>query len=168
MNITFDSLDDIQPWQAVNDGVMGGRSSGGPSFNAGVMRFAGQINTNGGGFSSVRAYVEPGWLVETSGISLRVRTDGRQYQLTLRSDALYRGRRVAFRADIPKTRAGEWAEVTVPYSEFKPSLFGRSLRGPMFNPLYAQSIGIILADGQDGPFEIEVDWLRACSEDSVI
>lgn len=164
VNITFETPDDTQAWQAVNDGVMGGRSRGGPSFEAGVMRFAGDIDTNGGGFSSVRAYVEPGWLLGTSGVRLRVRTDRRQYQLTLRSDARYRGRRVAFRADIPSSPSGEWAEVTVPFSALSPSLFGRSLRGPIFDPQQAHSIGIILADGRDGPFKIEIDWLRACEQ----
>ncbi|MEL7485448.1 MAG: CIA30 family protein, partial [Planctomycetota bacterium] len=41
-------------WIAVNDNVMGGRSSGGPAFDDGVLTFAGTTNTNGGGFSSIR------------------------------------------------------------------------------------------------------------------
>ncbi len=50
-------------WQTVNDNVMGGRSLGGPEFADGLMVFAGETNTDGGGFSSLRLALEPGVLV---------------------------------------------------------------------------------------------------------
>ena len=162
MNISFNSPETTRAWQAVNDGVMGGRSSGGPSFDGGVMTFSGVINTNGGGFSSVRAGLQDGILAGQSGIKMRVKTDGRAYKLTLRSDAFFRGRNVAFQAPVPQTARGEWAEVTIPFLDLRPSIFGRPLRGPKFEPSEARSIGLILSDGQDGPFAFEVDWLKSC------
>lgn len=162
MNISFNSPESTRAWQAVNDGVMGGRSSGGPTFDRGVMLFQGVINTNGGGFSSVRAGLQDGILAGQSAIKMRVKSDGREYKLTLRSDAFYRGRSVAFQAPLPQTPAGEWAEVTVPFLDLTPSVFGRPLRGPRFEPSEARSVGIILADGQDGPFTLEIDWLKSC------
>jgi hypothetical protein len=98
MKIDFDTSAEIRAWRAVNDGVMGGLSSGGPRFDNGQMIFQGVINTNGGGFSSVRSSVPRGALSKSSGIKLRVRTDGRNYKLTLRSSAAWRGRRVSFQA----------------------------------------------------------------------
>ena len=41
-------------WYSVNDGVMGGRSSGSFQVTDGKLRFSGVLNTNGGGFASIR------------------------------------------------------------------------------------------------------------------
>ena len=163
MNIDFSTSDQSAAWQAVNDGVMGGRSSGGPRFENGVMIFEGVINTNGGGFSSVRAGVQDGLLAGEDSLKMRVKGDGREYKLTLRSDAFYRGRNVSFQAPLPQTPAGQWAEITIPFSNLDPSVFGRPLRGPVFMPEETRSMGIIIADGVDGPFKLEVDWIKTCS-----
>jgi len=164
MEINFDTSQATQNWRAVNDGVMGGRSSGGPRFENGAMIFAGVVNTNGGGFSSVRTDVEAGVLNTASGISLRVKSDGRTYKLTLRSDARYRGRTVSFQAEIPQTPIGEWADVTVPFDSLQGSIFGRRVRGARFDKSEVRELGIIIADGQDGPFKLEVDWVKDCSK----
>lgn len=160
MKIDFKSETDIQSWRAVNDGVMGGRSSGGPDFGDEAMIFRGVINTNGGGFSSLRASVQPRVLADASGIRLRVKTDGRQYKLTLRSDARIRGRSVSFQAPIEVKTANQWEDVIVPFSDLKGSIFGRAVRSAEFNKEFVQEIGIIIADGKDGPFELKVDWLE--------
>lgn len=163
VNIDFKSPEASQMWRAVNDGVMGGRSSGGPRFDGGVMIFEGVINTNGGGFSSLRAGLARGVLSGQSAVKMRVKSDGRGYKLTLRSDAFYRGRNVAFQVPLPQTPAGEWAEVTLPFSALRPSIFGRPLSGPQFDPARARSIGIIIADGQDGPFKLEIEQMQSCA-----
>ena len=162
MKIDFSNSQQIGAWQAVNDGVMGGRSSGGPRFDDGVMTFEGVINTNGGGFSSLRAGVQDGLLEGQTGLKMRVKSDGRDYKLTLRTDSFYRGRSVAFQAAVPLTQAGEWAEVNISFLDFVPSIFGRPLRGPVFMPEETRSIGIIISDGKDGPFRLEVDWIESC------
>lgn len=162
VKIDFSNSQQIAAWQAVNDGVMGGRSSGAPRFDNGVMIFEGVINTNGGGFSSLRAGVQDGLLSGQTGMKIRVKSDGRDYKLTLRTDAFYRGRRVAFQAPVPQTQLGEWAEVTVPFLDLAPSIFGRPLRGPVFMPEEARQVGIIISDGKDGPFRLEVDWIKSC------
>ena len=166
MNITFDTTDAQAGWRAVNDGVMGGKSSGGPRFDNGDMVFEGVINTNGGGFSSVRLDVEPGPLSGAAGLNLRVKSDGRSYKITLKTDARYRFRPVSFQGLIPSTQSGEWADVTVPFSALRASLFGRPVRGAEFNAAAIQEIGIIIADGQDGPFEIRVESISACENGS--
>ena len=164
MKMTFDTPEAASLWRAVNDGVMGGRSSGGPEFADGMMVFEGVINTNGGGFSSVRADMELGRLSAMEGLGFRVKSDGRTYKVTLKSDARYRFRPVSFQAQIPTTPAGEWAEVRVPFKALKPSLFGRQLQGFEFNPAKAEEIGIIIADGTDGPFRLEIEWITADRE----
>ena len=73
MIIDFENPRSVNDWKAVNDGVMGGRSRGGPSFENGYMVFEGRINTDGGGFSSVRTDIDRGSLESSSGLKLRVR-----------------------------------------------------------------------------------------------
>ena len=161
MQMNFDVGQMETDWRAVNDGVMGGRSSGGPSFDDGRMVFEGVINTNGGGFSSVRAPVQRGALSAANGFKFRVKSDGRAYKLTMRTDARKGWREVSFQAGIPKTPIGEWAEVMVPFDALEASVFGRQVRA-IFDRDTVQTIGIILADGIDGPFRLEVEWIKAC------
>jgi len=162
MYMNFETSSEARQWRAINDGVMGGRSLGGPRFENGQMVFQGVINTNGGGFSSIRSPVRSGALAEASGMKLRLRSDGRAYKLNLRSNASWRGRRVSFQAAIPRTNVGEWAEVVVPFSELRGTMFGRRVRGAVFDKSAVVEMGIILADGQDGPFRLDVDWIADC------
>ena len=85
----------------VNDDVMGGRSLGDVSFDGGVMTFAGSINTNGGGFSSVRLRLEPGELAGATSAMLRVKTDGRSpYRLLVIDDLDSRPRQILHRQEL--------------------------------------------------------------------
>jgi len=163
MHTSFETSDEARAWRAVNDGVMGGLSLGGPSFENGIMTFEGVINTDGGGFSSLRAPVQVSDLAEASGVKLRVRSDGRSYKTTFRTNMAWRGRRISFQAPIPQTPPGEWAEVTVPFEQLKGTILGRALRGAKFDRREIVEMGIILADGRDGPFRLDVDWIQDCS-----
>lgn len=162
MRIDFTSKDTAEYWTAVNDGVMGGRSSGGPTFDNDYMRFDGTINTNGGGFSSIRALMGRGALANTEGVKIKVRTDGRAYKLSLRTGQTFRGRSIAFQAPLPVTDTNSWQEVFIPYSDLKGSIFGRPVSGVTFRKSDAQQIGFIIADGKDGPFRLDVEWIEAC------
>ena len=71
-------------WQRVNDNVMGGRSIGGFEYVDNAMVLSGSINLNGGGFTSVRAPLAWGSLEPYSSVKLRIKTDGRGYQITFR------------------------------------------------------------------------------------
>jgi len=149
-------------WRPVNDGVMGGLSSGGPKFEDGHMVFSGVINTNGGGFSSVRAPMDSKSLKNANGLRLKLKSDGRAYKVTFRTDARYGWRQVSFQAPITSPARGEWAEVYVPFADLRASVFGRPIRGAEFNKHKVEEIGIILADGRDGPFSLTIDWIKGC------
>ncbi|MEP6343120.1 MAG: CIA30 family protein [Maricaulaceae bacterium] len=161
MDENFGKADSYTKWRAVNDGVMGGRSSGGPSFENGYMVFKGNINTDGGGFSSVRADVTPGQLSGAIGLSLRVKSDGRNYKITLRTDERYNLRPVSFQVAIPQTPTGKWSTVSVQFDDLVASVFGRSVMGATFNKSNIKELGIILADGRDGAFRLDIDWIKA-------
>jgi len=83
-------------WYVQNDNVMGGRSEGGFESKQGELLFAGNTNTNGGGFSSIRTQPFKLDLSDYAGIRLRVKGDGRRYTWQLQTKALWKGRRVGY------------------------------------------------------------------------
>ena len=157
---TFDSELSVAPWRTVLDGVMGGRSTGTRFFEdgpeGGHMVFQGAINTDGGGFSSIRLPVDPGTLDGADAVTLRLKSDGRAYRLTFRTNQRHRGRPVSFQAPVPQTPPGEWADVSVPLQNLRTSVFGRDVPVDTFNQDEVREIGILLADGVDGPFRLEL------------
>lgn len=157
----LEAPEELGRWRIVNDGVMGGRSSAEAGVADSVLVLTGEIVTDGGGFSSVRLDLdEP--LGDVTRLQLRVRTDGRRYDVTMADAAPGRDRRVSHQAPIEAAEAGEWDEVSVDLTDLATSIFGQSVVVDPFVPAAAVEVGIILADGADGPFRIELDWIRAC------
>ncbi len=149
-------------WSITDDGVMGGLSRGGVSFSeAGIMRFSGKLSLeNNGGFSTVRTGRLKIDLDDFEGLAMRVKGDGRTYQLRIGSTARYRGMEVSFKADFP-TSAGEWREVKVPFSSLRGSWRGRDLPDAKFDASKVKRLGFLIADKKEGEFDLEVDWIRA-------
>lgn len=159
----FDTTD----WFIVNDGVMGGRSVGDGYLDEGVLTFFGEIVTDGGGFSSLRGRLEAG-LGDADHLRLRLRSDGREYEL-LAEDVESENRRVTHYMSI-EAAGNEWQEVDVPLTAMESRIFGNPVDAVPFDPRTATQIGIILSDGNDGPFRLELDWIDACGpgEESVM
>jgi hypothetical protein len=157
----LDDPAELQRWRIVNDGVMGGRSSAQADVGDSVVSLDGEIVTDGGGFSSIRLSLdEP--LGEVRQLVLRIRTDGRAYELTMADTVPGRDRRVSHQAPIPAEGGSGWEEVVVDLADLEASIFGRPVAVEPFDPTAAVEVGIILADGADGPFRFELDWIRAC------
>lgn len=154
-------------WQVVDDGVMGGLSKGKLGFTAeGTIRFEGILSLeNNGGFSSIRtARFEPLDLSGHPGLRLRVKGDGRSYQLRLESDARTRGTQpVSFTANFATTK-GEWKEIEVSFRDFTGGWRGQALPDAKLNSATIERIGLVLADKQPGPFALEVDWIRVAGK----
>ncbi|MDJ0908030.1 MAG: CIA30 family protein [Woeseiaceae bacterium] len=147
-------------WAAVHDTVMGGRSEGGAELRDGVLRFSGNLSlANNGGFASMRNAVAVD-LSGRSGIRLRVRGDGRSYGLRLQTEVRYFGRAVSWSGSFA-TEADEWVEVDVPFESLAAGFRGRSLDGYEFDPARIELIGVLLGDKNEGPFQIEIDWIAA-------
>ena len=155
---TFDGEEDDISWRVVNDNVMGGRSDGGFELATGSLLFKGSTNTRGGGFSSIRSVPKALSLPENSaGFELSQKGDGRTYIFRAEtSDG------VAYWADFPTTE--EWGVAQVPFTRFKPRLRGRFLSGPELDYTKIVSIGLMIYDGQDGEFTLEVDWIGVYSQ----
>lgn len=145
----------VPGWFVVNDGVMGGRSSGDFRIENGILRFSGRTNTNGGGFSSIRSRPAVPSLAGREAILLQARGDGRRYVFRLETDE-----GVAYWADF-EPLAGEWETVRVPFADFRPRYRGRWLAGPALDPARVVALGLMCYDGRDGPFQLEVDHISA-------
>jgi hypothetical protein len=161
----IDFSQDVQlRWFVVNDGVMGGRSSstlargrGGTAVFEGVLSLE-----NNGGFASVRAGLPTQALQGVTAILLRVRGDGKRYQLRLRPGRRMDG--VAFASSF-QTVADEWVTVELPISSFEPTFRGyRPRRAEPLDPAAVGQLGLMLTDKQEGPFRLELEWVRLLVE----
>jgi hypothetical protein len=154
---SFDRADEAE-WDVVNDGVMGGRSAGFVAVDEGTLRFTGTLVTQGGGFTSVRARRAVD-LTGQVGIELRVRGSGRQFEVELSDGVRTYGRMVSRRA--PFATSAEWTTVRVPFSALRSTVFGQAVNAPAIDVARIMGLGLYMADGQDGPFRLEVDFVRS-------
>lgn len=157
----FSDTSTAPQWYAINDGVMGGESCGGPTIEDGQLSFSGQISLeNNGGFSSVKSSGHKFDLSHCRSLRLRVKGDGRRYQLRLYTGARYGDSPIAYSAEFA-TQAGQWTEPCVAISQLSPRCRGRELAGPPLDAEHVEAIGLLLADKRSGAFELRVEWIRA-------
>lgn len=152
---------DPDAWILVNDDVMGGRSTSQLSLTEeGTGVFSGHVSLeNNGGFASTRVSLGPLDLSAHQGVILRVRGDGRRYQLRFRTQEGSRG--LAYKGEFD-TEAGVWREIRIPFSDFRPSVRGYQPPGaPALDPGEIRQVGFLIADKKEGPFRLEVAWVRA-------
>lgn len=146
----------VLDWRVVNDNVMGGRSLGDVSRTAEALFFSGSLNTNGGGFASIRVPAQNVLTKTTTGLRLKVRGDGRDYTFRLRP----RNSRISYWSQFA-TEPGEWREVELPLASFWPNWRGRRLNAPEITAAEVAELGLMINDGIDGAFALEIDWIAA-------
>jgi monofunctional biosynthetic peptidoglycan transglycosylase len=148
-------------WTIVDDGVMGGLSQGQREIGKdGILRFFGTLSLeNNGGFSSLRSKRIEMDLSDAEGLILRVKGDGRSYQVRLSTDAEFRGGEVSFQAEFA-TKKDEWIEVQVPFKNLAGSWRGMKLPDKTFDAAKVRRVGLLLGDKKQGPFALQVDWIR--------
>lgn len=155
-----------EQWITVNDGVMGGRSTGGPSFADGLMTFSGVTNTNGGGFSSIRTRPAEWAFGDAEGLLFRVRGDGRKYIAAVTTNTRIGSWDVSYWAEFQTSGDGQWQTVTLPFASFVPTMLGEDVSGRVaaLEPREAETLGFYIYDKKDGPFRIDVAWIGAYSD----
>lgn len=123
-------------WHRLDDGVMGGQSETTHCTSSdGKLVFKGTINSNGGGFASIRTPIPDGVFTKyTTGIKLRYKGDGKTYKFILndgnRSAGGPFGRSPSWQVDLP-TVADEWRETILSFKDLLPS-FGGGTRNRSF------------------------------------
>ena len=161
--MVFDFRDVSQKgnWLMINDGVMGGISRSEIVFSdSGTAIFKGTVSLeNNGGFASTRSKLRLYDLSGYTGLSLRVKGDGKNYQLRVRTDKRFDG--ISYRY-IFETVPDTWITLRAPFGEFTPVFRGRILEdvSPIL-PSQIQQIGFLIADKQSGAFQLEIEWIKA-------
>ena len=110
---------------------------------------------NGRGFASFR-----GPLSLPHGMAafyLNLRGDGRRYRVVLRTDDPEQGQTY----HAPFATSGHWQLLRFTAGDFLPRTRGRAVSAPPFAFRRAVAFGILIADGQAGPFQIALRELRA-------
>lgn len=160
--VRLESFTNAEGWRIVNDGVMGGRSVGTGAIDNGVLVFSGNIETEGGGFSSVRGPVTVTVPADANEFRVRVRTDGRAYELQVDDAAQGRDPRITHYIPLPPIERGQWNDLSLFVDDAEARTFGVPRDASAIEMASLTSLGIILADGVDGPFEFEIDYIDAC------
>ena len=158
--VDFSKPDEAPNWKAVDDGVMGGQSKSQlmPS-GQGSVYFRGLLSLEqGGGFASVaRERLRAPLPAQLHGLRLRVRGDGKRYQLRLRMSAHpWSG---SYLASFD-TQAGQWQELELTSLDFTPRLRGRAQpQAPALQWSAVDGLGLLIADKQVGEFSLELAWI---------
>jgi monofunctional biosynthetic peptidoglycan transglycosylase len=145
-------------WYPINDGVMGGASSGAlvPS-DQGTALFAGCVSLeNNGGFASVRCRPQAFDISPFEALALWVRGDGKRYKLNIRLDDFQDG--IQYQAGFVAP-ADEWTLVRLPLLGFEATFRGRKLGAGPFDPARVRTLGLMISDRQAGPFRLEIAWI---------
>jgi monofunctional biosynthetic peptidoglycan transglycosylase len=153
----FTDASEVERWQIVVDGVMGGRSTGALSQKDDNLVFYGETSLrNNGGFSSIRARVPAGAMAGYDALRIRVKGDGRTYIIGASSQS---GRGDSYWTRF-ETTPEEWVTVTVPVREMVRQYFGNPIRGQL-QPAGVRGLEFYIYDKEEGPFRLEVAQIEA-------
>ena len=159
-------------WGAVDDRVMGGRSTSRMAAQAdGSVVFSGDFVVAGGGFASVRANLPHQGFAFTGsrGVQLDVSGDGRAgYKVLLKTNTAMDGITYQASFDAPASLA----TFTIPFTSFRPTFRGQPVpNAPALRGQDVSSIGFMLSrvdaggrytDEPSGKFSLRIAGMSSC------
>ena len=161
MIIDFSSPDEQERWEIINDAVMGGVSESRISIidNKAAL-FQGVVSLdNYGGFASIRTHPREFDLIGSKGLIVRVKGDGKDFRLRLRTDNTYDG--IAYQTHF-STEQDRWITARLSFEAFTPVFRGMVVNdAPPLDITAIRRIGFMIADKQAGPFRLEIEWVKA-------
>jgi len=154
--LEFENPASIRNWRAVNDGVMGGRSVGRYRLtDQNTLEFFGYLSLeNNGGFASIRLPSGDFNLDKGDSIVLKVKGDGRTYNMNLYAQRNLGG--FSFRQSF-KTTANKLIEVKLPVDQFVATWRGRVFPKQKLNLSDVAGLGILLGDKKQGKFSLHIE-----------
>ena len=157
----FGEKKDFGSWSIINDGVMGGLSQSKANVEGDVVLFAGNVSLkNNGGFVSLRSAMGNYDLSEYTYCEIRFKSDtDRKFELLIEKETPFY---------LPKFRAKffsktqDWETLTIPLKDLEVSRMGNTLQQGIDPKVLKdiQRIGFILADKQEGSFQLWIDYLK--------
>lgn len=153
----FNKNSDIKGWNIVDDIVMGGESFGSFKLSPdGFGLFEGYVSLeNNGGFSSVRYQFEKVKVKEGSNIIIKLKGDGKNYQLRIKdnSSSYY-----SYITTLATT--GERQEIEISLNEMYPSFRGRKLDLPNFSHDHIEEIIFLIGNKKPEKFKLLIDKIE--------
>lgn len=153
----FDLSSGVKGWYIVDDSVMGGRSAGNFDLTEeGHAVFHGTVSLeNNGGFSSVRYQMTPLALGESKKIRLKVKGDGKQYQLRIKdSTKTYYSYVGTF------STSGNWQQIDIKLKDMYPSFRGMMVNQPNFDKESIEELAFLIANKKAENFHLEIDKIE--------
>lgn len=149
----FNKTSNLTNWQVVNDGVMGGRSSGRFQLSEeGNGLFIGHISlANNGGFSSVRYQFKTLNVQSYTHLVLRIKGDGKKYQFRIKERA---SDQYSYITTFQTT--ADWETIQLTLSDMCPYFRGRKLNKPSFNQETIEEIGFLIGNKIAENFKLEI------------
>ncbi len=151
----------LNKWIVVNDDVMGGKSNGKLILNkTGNAMFKGEVSLeNNGGFSSIRYKMKKTTTPKKSYISMKIRGDGKRYQLRIKekSNDYYSYVKYFQTSNV-------WEEIKIPINSMYPSFRGRKLDKENFNKTSIEEIGFLIGNKKQEKFNLEIDKIELSSK----
>ncbi|MEM6525185.1 MAG: CIA30 family protein [Bacteroidota bacterium] len=147
-------------WRVVNDGVMGGLSTGKVNYSETSMTFSGAVSLeNNGGFASIRSAYARRDLSDFKKIKIKYRSEGYDFGLSLNRDRRFWIPN--YKQNLPQTD-WQWKTAEFDLLEFKEYYVGRPTGAKINESLLSQiiQIGLITNEKRAGSFKIEVDYLE--------
>ena len=156
----FSKASDLNQWRTINDTVMGGISESQLQLTKeGYALFTGNVSLeNYGGFASLQSQTSKYDFTGYEGIAIRLKGDGKRYKFSLKTNAYLDTTRyeAAFNTD-----KGTWTTVSIPFSTLVPTFRGTLLNNePSLDTSKVKSFGLLIANKQEGPFRLEIDWIK--------
>ncbi len=138
----FKTAHHAKDWLVINDGVMGGISSGHFHIKNEQATFSGTIALdNNGGFSSVRNRNLNQTTATYSTLVLYLKGDGKRYQIRIKASTAEAHSYVAY-----FTTSGHWETISIPLQDMAPKFRGRPLELPNFNAPRIEELGFLCAN----------------------
>lgn len=150
--LSFDPKPQLNNWQVINDGVMGGLSVGQMQLKNQEFVFSGNVSTkNNGGFTSVYRPIVT-LAEEFKGVKVSVKGDGKIYQLRMRSRV--RGYDLAYKIDFA-TQKDIMQTLTFNLTDFQASFRGRILSSaPSLQAETISHVGFLITTDQSTDFAL--------------
>ncbi|OZJ06600.1 hypothetical protein BZG36_00430 [Bifiguratus adelaidae] len=180
--LSLNSPKDLERWAIGCDMDIGGFSEANLEMTEnGTARFWGNISTKlpdnpeikQSGYAAIRSkpgapsfFGIPCWDTTLFRyLALRVRGDDRKYFVNIQTDGIIQTDLYQHRLFLRKP--GEWETVMIPFRDFILTNNGQIQPDQieMFREK-VKTIGISLIDRQEGPFNIELDWIKALNTDT--
>lgn len=153
----FNERSNIADWLVINDGVMGGLSQGNMELSPdGNGVFRGKVSLeNNGGFSSVRHSFAAKKVSDYDYLVLRVKGDGKRYQLRAKSEKSQKYSYVAY-----FETSGQWETISISMREMYPVFRGYRLNQSNYEGMQLAEIGILIGNKKAEEFRLEIDIIH--------